>query len=189
MAPRRHGPAASSREDAACPRDHHSDACIGRALYPDHRTSLEEVSVVPPTQNQTDKPHTEATYGGLLTLAADDAARARCSAIGPFEDADLAAKTVGDFERFLAVVGHHLELLLAPAAVAHPRPMAHQQLANALSALRSERHGDNAWTSAGDHLGITHDLLATHVGPTGEFRTSEAVLLATRRCRTRPRPG
>ena len=133
--------------------------------------------MVPPTQNQTDRPHTEATYGGLLALAADDAARARASAIGPFQDADLAARTVGDFERYLAVVGHHLELLLAPASVARPRPLAHHQLASALSALRSERHGDNDWTRAGDHLGIAHDLLATHVGPTGELRTSEAVVL------------
>ena len=134
--------------------------------------------MVPPTQNQIDSVPTEATYGGLIAVAADDAATARVVAVGPFQNAHLAAAVVGDVERFLAVVGRHLELLLTPAPFAHPRPSTGpHHLAAALSTLSTERHGANAWTRAGDHLGIAHDLLSTHVGPRGEFRTPEAVLL------------
>lgn len=135
--------------------------------------------MVPPTHNPVAQgPHTQPTYGGLLALATAAASTAQLTAVGAFDDAQDAAAAVGDYERYLAVAGHHLTALLSPKPTAQPRPAARPpHLAETLVALNSERHGGNAWTRAGDLLGVAHDLLATHVGLLGEFRTSEAVVL------------
>jgi hypothetical protein len=115
------------------------------------------------------------TYGALLRDATDLVAEARRLAIGPFDDAQRAADAVVDLERCLAIGGHHLRLLLAPAA-ATPSPLSgtHREFVRRLAELRMERRGGNAWASAGDGLGVAHDVLATHVGPRGELRTPEA---------------
>ncbi len=121
-----------------------------------------------------------ATYGALLASAADAVARAQTHGLGPFEDAQEAADAVTDYERFLAIGGRHLQLLLSPARSVATRSRATQrQLASALAALTMERRGGNEWASAGDTLGLAHDLLSTHVGPRGELRTPDAVVLTT----------
>ena len=116
-----------------------------------------------------------ATYGALLRDAADLVATARRFGIGPFHDAQQAANTVVDLERYLAIGGRHLRLLLTPpSATPSPFTGTHRDVARRLADLRMERRGGNAWASAGDALGVAHDLLATHVGPRGELRTPEA---------------
>jgi hypothetical protein len=133
--------------------------------------------VVPSTQNQA-APQVSvgpATYGVLLSTAIDLTCRAQSRSLGPFDDARRAVDAVVDYERFLAVSGHHLQLLLSPPlATATRSGELQRRLATGLAALSLERRRDNPWASAGDALALAHDLLATHVGPRGELRTSEA---------------
>jgi len=141
------------------------------------------VTVIPPAQIQADThvpsdapaPPPPPTYGALLRDAADLVATARRFGIGPFDEAQQAADTVVDLERYLAIGGRHLRLLLTPPS-ATPSPLTgtHREVVRRLADLRMERRGGNAWASAGDGLGVAHDLLATHVGPRGELRTPEA---------------
>jgi hypothetical protein len=112
-------------------------------------------------------PTATATYGALFGDAVTAVTEAREHAVGPFETATSAADTTADYERFLAVSGRHLQLLLAPTPAVSTRDRA----------LHLDRHGGNGWARAGDALGLAHDLLATHVGPRGELRSPEAVIL------------
>ena len=63
------------------------------------------------------------TYGALFGDAVTALTDAREHAAGPFETATSAGDTAADYERFLAVTGRHLELLLAHyTRRLHPRP-------------------------------------------------------------------
>lgn len=120
------------------------------------------------------------TYGALFGDAVTALTDAREHAVGPFETATSAGDTAADYERFLAVTGRHLELLLAPTPAVSTRDRAiPRRLAGELAALRLDRHGGNGWARAGDALGLAHDLLATHVGPHGELRSPEAIVLTS----------
>jgi len=120
------------------------------------------------------------TYGALFDDAVAALTHARAHAVGPFDTATSAADSVADYERFLAVTGRHLQLLLAPTPADSTRYGAvTRHLARNLAALRLDRRGGNGWARAGDALGLAHDLLATHVGPRGELRSPEAVVLTS----------
>jgi hypothetical protein len=136
--------------------------------------------VVHPAQFPVQSPAAGVTYGSLFQDAQAAVARAREHAVGPFQTAPAAADTVSDYERFLAVTGRHLLLLLAPTPTTSTRDGAlPRRVAGDLSALRLDRRGSNAWARAGDTLGLAHDLLATHLGPRGEPRSPEAIILAS----------
>lgn len=76
------------------------------------------------------------TYGALFGDAVTALTDAREHAVGPFETATSAGDTAADYERFLAVTGRHLELLLAhtPAVSTRDRAIP-RRLAGELAAL------------------------------------------------------
>lgn len=127
------------------------------------------------SHRSTDQP---TSYGVLFhdTHAAVTVARHR--EIGPFDDPHRAVGVVVDYERYLAIAGRHLRLLSSTATRGSAlKSRQHRELVDRLAALSMERHGGNAWTRAGDRLGLAHDVLATHVGARGELRTPEAGVL------------
>ena len=133
--------------------------------------------MAPLTQNQADK----ASYGALLAEAATATATAHEASSRPFHDPQVAADVVIDYERFLAIGGRHLKLLLAPPDTrASGLRRAHRDFAHWLATLAMERRGDNPWAEAGDSLGLAHDVLATHVSTNGQLLSPDADSLTER---------
>jgi hypothetical protein len=104
-------------------------------------------------------------------------------AVGPFDDPDHASATVSGYQRFLAVSGRHLALLLSARGDERRHPGNHAAATPAravasrlsrLDAVDAGASGTTAWTRCGDRLGAAHDIVATHLGPHGELRTPEA---------------
>lgn len=119
------------------------------------------------------------TYGELVQAATVRVAAASTHGCGPFPTATASLTAAVNYERFLALTGHHLRLLTA-----HPRdPGEHReaarlaQLVRRLADLDHQAGGDDLWGRAATHLAAAHDLLATHLGPAGERRTPEADVL------------
>lgn len=128
----------------------------------------------------TAAPSTPPTYGELFADAVTALGHARAHGVGPFDTAMAAADTVADYERFLAITGRHLQLLLAPTPAVSTRDAAlPRRLGGDLARLRLDRRGGNDWARASDALGLAHDVLATHVGPHGELRSPEAIVMTS----------
>jgi hypothetical protein len=122
------------------------------------------------------------TYGELIGLARHRAREASATGSGPFPSADQATEAVAGFERYLAVLGRHLRLIVAPGLAPAPGHLDSlpvlQQLIERMSHLELAPSNGSPWGRAAEALATAHDLLATHLGPFGERRTPEVEVLA-----------
>jgi hypothetical protein len=120
-------------------------------------------------------------YGELIAGARALAEHACSDGCGPFLSASHGLSAAINYERFLAVAGRHLRLLTTPA---HPDFGGQQsavsdlhELVRRMATLELAHGDDDVWGRAATQLAAAHDLLSTHVGPVGELRTPEAVVL------------
>jgi hypothetical protein len=120
-----------------------------------------------------------ATYGELVRAATVRVTAACTQGCGPFESPGASLTAAINYERLLALAGHHLRLLTAhPSDPAQHRASTRlSRLIERLTGLDHQAGGDDPWGSGAAQLAAAHDLLATHVGPAGERRTPEADLL------------
>jgi hypothetical protein len=131
-----------------------------------------------PTESLGDA-RTATTYGELVEAAQVRVRKACTQGCGPFPSPGASLTAAVNYERLLAMTGHHLRLLTAhpsdPAERHDPNRLS--RLVDRLASLDHQTGGDDPWGRATIQLAAAHDLLATHVGPAGERRTPEADLL------------
>jgi hypothetical protein len=121
------------------------------------------------------------TYGEFIDLAHALVQHACATGSGPFTTAGQALSAAVNYERFLAVAGNHLRLLVTPGytdiAGQRNAPSPLHELVHRLTSLDLARGEDDVWARAATRLAAAHDLLSTHVGPVGELRTPEVKIL------------
>ncbi len=129
--------------------------------------------------NQTPPP----SYGELAARSFHLIDQATLHGCGPFATRQHADNAILGYERLLGVVGRHLQLLAAPGLVDLDK---HQvsleqtlpELIRRLTRLDITTSTESLWCRAADRLAVTHDLLATHIGPFGAGLTPDSAVLA-----------